>query len=242
MVWTDMGKTPIIMRMMMEADFCFLDRWSLKGAIFDLDGVLVDTARYHYLAWRRLAGELGFDFSEQDNERLKGVSRMRSLEILLEIGKYPMGEEEKAAAAAKKNAWYVEYLHTLDESALLPGAGEFLKHLKAGGVKIALGSASKNAPLILERLGIAGLFDAVIDGNAVNKAKPDPEVFLKGAEALGLSPSLCVVFEDAQAGIEAARAGGMRVIAVGKPELLPGADGYISSFNSLIKGSCGIAP
>lgn len=218
----------------MRPDFFLLGGEPLWGAIFDLDGVLVDTAKYHYLAWRRLARELGFDFSEQDNERLKGVSRMRSLEILLEIGNYPMNDEEKAAAAAKKNDWYVGYLHTLDESALLPGSREFLERLKTGGVRTALGSASKNAPLILERLGIAGFFDAVIDGNVVSRAKPDPEVFLKGAEALGFSPHLCVVFEDALAGIEAARAGGMRVIAVGKPELLPGADRYIASLKDML--------
>jgi beta-phosphoglucomutase len=206
----------------------------VEGAIFDLDGVLVDTAKYHYFAWRRLARELGFDFNEEDNERLKGVSRMRSLEILLEIGHYTMTSAEKAEAAARKNGWYVDYLRALDESALLPGARELLERLKTEGIRTALGSASKNAPLILERLGIAGLFDAVMDGNAVSRAKPDPEVFLKGAEALGLSPSLCVVFEDALAGIEAARSGGMRVIAVGKPELLPGADRYVSTLAELL--------
>jgi beta-phosphoglucomutase len=219
---------------MMKPDFFSLNGGPVQGAIFDLDGVLVDTAKYHYLAWRRLAQELGFDFSEQDNERLKGVSRMRSLEILLEIGNYPMTDGEKAAAAARKNAWYVEYLHTLDKSAVLPGSEEVLESLKARGIKIALGSASKNAPLILERLGIAGFFDAVIDGNAVSNAKPNPEVFLKGAEALGISPHLCVVFEDALAGIEAARSGGMRVIAIGNPELLPGADRYITCLKDLL--------
>ena len=218
----------------MRPGFFLLSGGPVQGAIFDLDGVLVDTAKYHYLAWRRLARELGFDFSEQDNERLKGVSRMRSLEILLETGNYTMNDREKAEAAARKNGWYVEYLRTLDKSALLPGSREFLERLKNGGVKTALGSASKTAPLILERLGIAGLFNAVIDGNTVRRAKPDPEVFLKGAEDLGLFPSLCVVFEDALAGIEAAHAGGMRVIAVGKPELLPGADRYISSLKDML--------
>jgi beta-phosphoglucomutase len=159
---------------------------------------------------------------------------MRSLEILLETGNYRMDEAEKAEAAAKKNGWYVEYLSTLDESALLPGSREFLERLKAEGVKTALGSASKNAPLILERLGIGGLFNAVIDGNKVSKAKPDPEVFLKGAEALHLPPRVCVIFEDALAGIEAALAGGMRVIAVGNPELLPGAGRYISSLKDML--------
>jgi beta-phosphoglucomutase len=218
----------------MKGDIFSLGGEKIQGAIFDLDGVLVDTAKYHYLAWKRLAAELGFDFSEQDNERLKGVSRMRSLDILLETGNFKMSNTEKETAAARKNKWYVEYLGTLDESALLPGAREFLELLKGSGVKTALGSASKNAPLILDRLGIKKLFNAIIDGNAVSRAKPDPEVFLKGAEALGLTPRVCVVFEDALAGIEAARAGGMRVIAVGRPELLPGADRCISSLKDMI--------
>jgi beta-phosphoglucomutase len=202
---------------------------AIAGALFDLDGVLVDTAKYHYLAWKRLARELGFDFTEADNERLKGVSRIRSLEILLEAGRLAMDGPQKEAAAAKKNQWYVEYLAALDETALLPGAKTFLCRLREAGIAAALGSASKNAPLILERLNIAHFFAAVIDGNAVSKAKPDPEVFLKGAAALSLLPENCVVFEDSRAGIEAAKRGGMRAIGVGKPELLPGADRYIDS-------------
>jgi beta-phosphoglucomutase len=220
--------------MMIENDLGGLGGEPVRGALFDLDGVLVDTAKYHYLAWKRLADELGFSFSEEDNERLKGVSRLRSLEILLELGHYSMGEAEKESAAAKKNTWYVEYLHTLDESALLPGSREYLEHLRRGGIKTALGSASKNAPLILERLGIAPLFDAVVDGNLVSRAKPDPEVFLKGAEKLSLAPPFCVVFEDSLAGIEAAKAGGMRAIGVGNPEKLPGAEMYISSLKDLL--------
>jgi beta-phosphoglucomutase len=205
-----------------------------KGAIFDLDGVIVDTARYHYLAWKRLAAELGFEFTVEHNERLKGVSRMASLEILLEVGGIAATSAEKDAFAAKKNGWYVDYLRRLEESALLPGAGAYLAALRRRGVKIALGSASRNAPLILERLGIAPLFDAVIDGNAVSRAKPDPEVFLKGAEALGLPPADCVVFEDAAAGIEAAHNGGMRAVGVGRPENLPGADLWITSLKEML--------
>jgi beta-phosphoglucomutase len=209
----------------------------MRGAIFDLDGVLVDTAKYHYLAWKRLAGELGFDFTEADNERLKGVSRVRSLEILLDLGRRSMDEAEKEAAAARKNAWYVEYLNTLDEGALLPGSWEYLHYLRERHIRIALGSASKNAPLILNRLKIAELFDAVVDGNAVHKAKPDPEVFLKGAAALSLPPPDCVVFEDSLAGIEAAKKGGMRAVALGTPELLPGADRYITSLRDMLERS-----
>ena len=207
----------------------------IEGALFDLDGVLVDTAKYHYLAWKRLASELGFDFSEKDNERLKGVSRLRSLEILLEVSRFTMTEKQKEEAAERKNAWYVEYLHTLDKNTLLSGVQEFLLCLKENGIGAAVGSASKNAPLILERLEIAPLFDAVIDGNSVSKSKPDPEVFLKGADAIGVSPQRCVVFEDALAGIEAAKTGGMKVIAVGDPVNLPGADRYISSLADMLR-------
>ena len=210
------------------------DEGQIEGALFDLDGVLVDTAKYHYLAWKRLAEELGFVFTEEHNERLKGVSRMRSLDILLETGNVNMTAEKKEIAAARKNAWYVEYLYTLDETALLSGAKDYLLRLRENGIRVALGSASKNSPLILERLNIASLFDAVIDGNTVTKAKPDPEVFLKGAAALGIEPSRCVVFEDALDGIEAAKAGGMFVIAVGNRDLLPGADRYIFSLRDML--------
>jgi beta-phosphoglucomutase len=206
----------------------------ILGAIFDLDGVLVDTARYHYLAWKRLASELGFDFTERDNERLKGVSRVQSLEILLEVGRRTLTKKEKQAAAAKKNTWYVEYLNTLDETALLPGSREYLVLLRNRGTRIALGSASKNAPLILDRLNIKSFFDAVIDGNSVEKAKPDPEVFLKAAAALSLPPEQCVVFEDSAAGIKAAKTGGMIAVGVGKTENLPGADCYIDSLLDMV--------
>jgi beta-phosphoglucomutase len=211
-----------------------LESAQIEGAIFDLDGVLVDTAKYHYLAWKRLAAELGFNFTEKDNERLKGVSRIRSLEILLEIGQVTMTAKEKEEAAARKNAWYVEYLYSLDETALLSGVRDYLLQLRENNIRIALGSASKNAPLILERLNIAALFDAVIDGNSVSKAKPDPEVFIKGAAALGIDPGRCVVFEDALAGIEAAKVGGMLAIGVGKPERLPGADRYITTLAEML--------
>lgn len=207
-----------------------------RGAIFDLDGVLTDTAHYHYLAWKQLADKLGFIFTQQDNERLKGVSRMRSLEILLEIGGIEASQEEKERLAAEKNESYVKLLEKLDCSDLLPGAEAYLRHLRTAGVRISLGSASKNAPLILKKLGITELFDAVIDGTTVTRAKPDPEIFQTAARALGLSPQECVVFEDAQAGIEAARAAGCSVIAVGTPDCLTGADRYISCLNDLLEG------
>ncbi|HHW73438.1 MAG TPA: beta-phosphoglucomutase [Firmicutes bacterium] len=204
----------------------------LQLAIFDLDGVICDTAKYHYLAWKRLAQELGFDFTEKDNERLKGVSRMRSLEILLEVGGLEKTEEEKAKLAEKKNTWYVEYILQMDSSELLPGVLDFLEELKENEVKLALGSASKNARTILQRLGITPLFDAIVDGNLVTKAKPDPEVFTLGAELLGIPPENAVVFEDAQAGIEAALAAGMKVIGVGDPKVLKHAQHVITGFAS----------
>ena len=195
-----------------------------RAALFDLDGVLVDTAKYHYLAWKNLAHELGFDFSEKDNERLKGVSRLRSLDILLEIGGLTFDEGTKNRLAAQKNEEYVNYIRDMDETELLPGAKECLVELRARNVKIALGSASKNASLILENLKIGHLFDAVIDGNKAQRAKPDPQVFLLGAQELGVGPADCVVFEDAEAGIQAARAAEMYVVGVGDPDVLAAAD------------------
>lgn len=206
----------------------------IKGALFDLDGVLVDTAKYHYLAWKRLAADLGFDFSKDDNQRLKGVSRVRSLEILLEIGGIQADEKQKNNWAEQKNTWYVEYLNELDNSALLPGSVEYLNQLSSQGVLIALGSASKNATMILERLHIIPYFDAIIDGNSVQNAKPDPEVFLKGAQSLNLSPKDCAVYEDSLAGVQAAKAGGMYAVGVGNPKEIPGADIYIAHLGDLV--------
>lgn len=195
-----------------------------RGALFDLDGVLVDTARQHYLAWRRLAAELGFAFTAADNERLKGVSRARSLEILLELGGVTAGDALKREWMDRKNRWYVEQISGLTPADLLPGARDYLRELRARGKRVALGSASRNAPLILERLGIAGLFDAVVDGNKVTQAKPDPEVFVRAAAELGLAPGDCVVFEDSVAGIAAARRAGMQVVGIGEPAVLGDAD------------------
>ncbi|KOP65205.1 beta-phosphoglucomutase [Bacillus sp. FJAT-18019] len=193
---------------------------SITACLFDLDGVLVDTAKYHYIAWKRLANELGFDFTEQDNERLKGVSRMASLNILLEIGGVTLDESTKMALAEKKNAWYVEYISNMDKSEILPGALEFIQALKERGIKVALGSASKNAMLILNNTGLTPYFDAIIDGTKTSQAKPDPEVFTLGARELGTEPEACVVFEDAEAGIEAATRAGMRSVGIGSSETL----------------------
>ena len=203
---------------------------SQYGFLFDLDGVIVDTAKYHFLAWKRLADELDIPFTEQDNERLKGVSRMASLEIILEIGNRTRTEDEKQALCQRKNDWYVEYIKKLEKSELLPGVENFLKQARAAGIKIALGSASKNSPLILDRLGITELFDAVVDGTRVSHAKPDPEVFVTGAEDLGIDPEHCVVFEDAVAGVQAAHNAGMKAVRIGSPEILGQAELVIPGF------------
>jgi len=194
----------------------------IHACIFDLDGVVVDTAKYHYLAWKRLAAELGFDFEEHHNERLKGVSRMTSLEILLEVGGMTnsFSPNEKERMATKKNEWYLEYIRKMTPSEILPGAKEFIEDLKLNGIRVALGSASKNAPLILERINMLGNFDVIVDGNRVSKAKPDPEIFLLGASEMGVSPKNCIVFEDAEAGVEAALNAGMRCVGIGSPENL----------------------
>lgn len=196
----------------------------IKACLFDLDGVLVDTAKYHYLAWKRLANSLGFNLTEKDNERLKGISRAQSLEILLSIGNVKFSEEEKLKMAEKKNNWYVEYISKFDENEILPGVKNLLMELRQNGIKIALGSASKNSMLILNNLNLISYFDAIVDGNKVSKAKPDPEIFLLAAKELQVQPSECVVFEDAQSGIEAAKAANMKVIGIGQKEVLLKAD------------------
>ncbi len=191
-----------------------------KACIFDLDGVIVDTAKYHYMAWKRLAEKLGISFTSTDNEKLKGVSRMASLDIILEIGEKRLSEWEKQKLAAQKNEWYVEFINTMTPDEILPGASEFINELKRNNIRVALGSASKNTPLILERVGMDHIFDAVADGNNVSKAKPDPEVFLKAAELAGVETAGCVVFEDAIAGVEAALNAGMVCIGIGEPRVL----------------------
>jgi beta-phosphoglucomutase len=205
----------------------------IKACIFDLDGVIVDTAVYHYKAWKRLANELGFDFSEEANEKLKGVSRVRSLELILQWGGVTKTRAEQDELATKKNAWYVEMISHMTPAEILPGAKEFVESCRQAGLKIALGSASKNSGMILEKVGITHLFDVVIDGNEVSKAKPDPEVFLKGAEALHVSPAECVVFEDAIAGIEAAINGGMRSVGIGSPNVLGKANLVVGGLNEM---------
>jgi beta-phosphoglucomutase len=205
----------------------------VRAAIFDLDGVVVDTAKYHFLGWKRLADEMGVPFSSEDNERLKGVSRAESLEIILRLGNLERTEAEKVALAAKKNDWYLEYIDAITPDELLPDVLGLLEALHSAGVALALASASKNAPHILAKLGIAELFDVVVDGNSVATAKPDPEIFLTAAQRLGVAPQRCAVFEDALAGVEAGRRAGMFVVGVGRREVLVDADIVVNGFTEL---------
>lgn len=201
-----------------------------KAALFDLDGVLVDTAKFHFLAWKQLADQLGIRFSEQDNEKLKGVSRMESLEILLKLGNKKYTDAEKIAMAEEKNKNYVRYIQDMDASEILPGVLKTLTSLQRLKIKIGLGSASKNTAIILKNTGLSQYFDIIIDGNIVSNAKPDPEVFVKGSEGLQISNQDCVVFEDSEAGCHAAKRAGMYAIGVGKAENLPSADEIIPDF------------
>lgn len=194
------------------------------ACIFDLDGVIVDTATHHYEAWKRLANSLGFDFTHEQNEQLKGISRMDSLDLVLGWGNTQKSPVEKIQLAQQKNAWYLELVGKMKPDEILPGVRPFIEELKAAGVRIALGSASKNSAEILERTGISDFFDVIVDGNSVSRSKPDPEVFSRGAELLGLAPESCVVIEDAAAGVEAAHKAGMKVIGIGDPQVLKNAD------------------
>ena len=203
------------------------------ACIFDLDGVIVDTARYHYLAWKRLTDKLGIHFTEEDNERLKGVSRMASLEIILEIGNRKVDEDLKHEYATLKNNWYIDYISKMTPDEILPGSLEFIKELRDANIRVAIGSASKNTPMILERVGILELFDAVADGNIISKAKPDPEVFLKAAEMAGIKPGKCTVFEDAVAGVQAALNAGMMCIGIGSPGILTQAHFVVPGLNEM---------
>ena len=205
----------------------------IKACIFDLDGVIVDTAGYHYQAWKRLANQLGFDFTLEDNEKLKGISRKESLELILKWGMVSKTSVEKEELAQLKNTWYVEMISGMTPADVLPGALQFLKDVKASGYKTALGSASKNAGIILNKVELTNYFDAIVDGNVVTASKPDPQVFLKGAKMLGVNPLACVVFEDAIAGVEAAKNGGMKVVGIGSIETLAGADLIIDSLQEM---------
>ncbi len=196
-----------------------------KALLFDLDGVIVETAHLHYLAWKRLANEkLDSDFTPEFNETLKGVSRMDSLDLILKNAGKTLDQATKLEYATLKNDWYLELASQMTADEILPGIAEFFRQIKTTDLKIGLGSVSKNAKMILERVEMLQDFDAIIDGTCISKGKPDPEVFLKGAEAFGFSPDECVVFEDAVAGVEAGKSAGMKVVGIGQPEVLTKAD------------------
>ncbi len=203
------------------------------GFIFDLDGVIVDTAGYHYLAWKKLADQLGIAFSEEQNERFKGVSRRRCLEILLELGGMEVSKEQFDAWLVEKNEDYLSYINDMDTSEILPDVTKVLDYLKSRGIPMALGSASKNALPILEKVKLLPYFESVVDGTKVTKAKPDPEVFLIAARDLGVPPEDCVVFEDAVAGIEAAKRAGMVSVGIGDADTLSEADYTFKDFTEI---------
>lgn len=193
---------------------------SKKAFIFDLDGVIVDTAKYHFLAWQKLAQELGIEFTPEHNEELKGVSRVRSLDIILALGHIEASQEDKNKWLIQKNEDYLSYLVDMDDSEILPGVLHVLEFIKEKKQLIALGSASKNARPILEKTGILHFFDAIVDGNDVSNAKPDPEVFLKAAQLLNVSNENAIVFEDSVAGIQAANIANMISVGIGDAAIL----------------------
>ncbi|MBA80503.1 MULTISPECIES: beta-phosphoglucomutase [unclassified Leeuwenhoekiella] len=204
-----------------------------KGFIFDLDGVIVDTAGFHYLAWRSLANELGFEFTEEQNERFKGVSRVRSLEILLEIGGVEATQEQKDKWLVSKNEEYLSYIEKMTDDDILPGVMNTLNYLKSQNIPMALGSASKNAQPILKRVGLFNSFQVIVDGNHVQKAKPDPEVFTIGADELGFAYTDVIVFEDSIAGIQAANSVDMVSVGIGDADVLHEADHNFKDFTEI---------
>lgn len=211
----------------------------IEGIIFDLDGVIVHTDKFHYLGWKKMADRLGIYFDEVINNRLRGVSRMASLEIVLERYEGPvLSEEEKVALATEKNEYYKELLGTMTEKDVAPEVLETLRELKARGKKLAIGSSSKNAKFILERVGLLDFFDAISDGNNITKSKPDPEVFIKAAEFINIPAENCLVVEDAFAGVEAAKAGGMQAAAIGDAVKCELADHRLAGFEDLLKVVC----
>lgn len=191
-----------------------------KTFIFDLDGVIVDTAKYHFLAWKNLAHQLGIEFTPEHNEQLKGVSRVRSLELILSLGNVTASPEEKETWLVKKNKEYLSYIENMNQDEILPGVISTLEFLKTNQQNIVLGSASKNARPILEKANIMHFFDAIVDGNDVTNAKPDPEVFLQGAKKVNDKPENCIVFEDSVAGVQAANAAQMVSVGIGESDVL----------------------
>lgn len=203
----------------------------IRGFIFDLDGVLTDTAEYHYRGWKRLAEEEGIPFTRENNEHLRGIPRRESLMLILKGRTYP--EEKILEMMERKNNYYLEFIREVSPKDLLPGARELLEEIRHAGLKSALGSASKNAPEVIQRLGIADLLDAISDGSSVERQKPAPDLFLHAARQLNLEPDECVVVEDAAAGIEAAHTGGFHTIGLGPRERVGDADIVLDSLNGV---------
>lgn len=196
----------------------------MKAVLFDLDGVVVYTDAYHYRGWKRLADEEGLKFEESLNDQLRGVSRMASLQIILDFNNVDFPEDRKRAMADRKNEYYKEMLQEIDESALVAGALDFIREIRRRGIRTGLGSSSRNAVTVLNALEIADLFEVIVTGVDITRSKPDPEIFLLGAQRLGLEPRDCVVFEDAVSGVEAAKAGGMISVGFGPTEGLAEAE------------------
>lgn len=208
-----------------------------KAFIFDLDGVIVDTAKYHFLAWKNLAESLDISFSEEENEHLKGVSRVKSLQKILEWGDKTISEDEFNRLMAEKNEEYLAYVEKMTEDDILPGVIEILNYIKSNNYPTAIGSASKNARTILSKIGLLNFFEEIVDGNEVTKAKPDPEVFLKGCDLLGVEPKDAIVFEDSQAGIKAANTANMTSVGIGNTTVLKDADFNFKNFKEMNKNT-----
>ena len=206
-----------------------------KGIIFDLDGVLCRTDQYHYRAWKKIADTLKVEFNEEINDRLRGVSRMESLDIILEHYNKPLSDEDKRSLAEEKNRYYREYLEGMSQDDIEEAVTVTLEQLRERQISLAIGSSSKNAGFILEKTGLARYFDAVSDGNGITKSKPDPEVFLKAANRLGLAPGECLVVEDAEAGIKAARAGGFDCAGLGDGTAATGVTYRLERFEELLE-------
>ncbi|WP_298950059.1 beta-phosphoglucomutase [uncultured Nonlabens sp.] len=204
-----------------------------KAFIFDLDGVIVDTAKFHFIAWQRLATSLDINFTEEENEQLKGVSRVNSLKKILEWGNKKISPDVFQSKMDQKNTEYLDLIKTLDTSDIMPGVHDFLLELKKQEQPIALGSASKNARPILKKLGIYDLFDVIVDGTNVTKAKPDPEVFLSACDQLGYVAQNSIVFEDSVAGVQAANTAGMISIGLGESSILKAADEVFAHFTDM---------
>ena len=205
----------------------------ISGCLFDMDGVIVDSAKHHFTAWKMLADELSIPFTLDDNKLLKGLSRIDSLEKILSLGSLELNSNTKLLLMEKKNALYLYLVSKMSEYEILPGVKDLILELKREGVRVCLGSSSKNATVILKNVNLFNLFDGIVDGNHITLSKPDPEVFLKGAEILGISPSECVVFEDAASGIEAALSGGFFALGIGDASEL-------SRANSVVSDLCGM--